>query len=264
MGILNIFKGLNKGNTLYYPGCLSKTVLKAEVENYKKILTEIGVEFIMLPNELCCGSPVINAGYESDARTLAKKNFKIFKEHNIKKIITNCPACYKTFKEDYPKLVPGWNIEVEHTVTTILRYMRKKDIDYDKRERVTYHDPCHLGRHSGMYDEPREIIARLGFELIEMKDNRENALCCGGGAGLKTNNPDLAGKISRERIKQAKNITVTRIITPCPLCFAHLDENALKDIEINELSYFVAKGLNLVAEKTEFKKECKLKDEACS
>lgn len=258
MGILSVFKGKN---TLFYPGCLTRYVLKNEQENYKKILVKIGVDFIMLPDEQCCGSPVFNAGYESEGIKLARKNFKLFKEHNIGKIITNCPACYKTFRE-YSNLIPDWDIEIEFITRTILKYLKKKHIDFDVREKATYHDPCHLGRHSEIYDEPREILKLLGYEIVEMRNNRENSLCCGGGAGLKTNNPELADKIAKKRIEQAKNIHAEKIITTCPLCFAHLAENS--DICVEEFSYVVADALGLKPEKTDLgKEECELK-EACS
>lgn len=256
---MNWFKG---GNVLYYPGCLTKYVLNAEIANYRKILEKIGVEFIMIPGELCCGSPVRNAGYEIEARKLARKNFELFKKHNIRKIITNCPACFKTFFKDYKEMLPEWDIEIEHVTLTILEYLRKKKIEYILKERVTYHDPCHLGRHSGIYEQPREILRRLGYEVAEMKNNRENALCCGGGAGLKTNNSELAGKIAKERIKQAREINVSKIVTTCPLCFAHMAENS--GIEIIEFSQLVADALGLKAEKTNLNKEKEELKEAVS
>ena len=245
---MGIFSFLKSGNTLYYPGCMSKYVLKAETENYKKILAKIGIDFIMLPNELCCGSPVLNAGYEQEARKLARKNLEMFKEHSIKKIITNCPACYKMFLQ-YKEMLPDWDIQVEHTVLVILEYLRKKSISLSIKEKVAYHDPCHLGRYLDIYEEPRELLGRLGYEVVEMRNNKENSLCCGGGAGLKANNPELANKIAKIRIEQAKEIGVGKIITTCPLCFAHLKENS--KIEIEEFSYIVAEALGIKGEKTD-------------
>jgi len=276
--VLKWLKNIGK-NTVYYPGCLTSYILQDEASNYRKILEKLKVDFIVLPEHLCCGSPVLNAGYEKDARNLARKNLELFKKYNVRKIITNCPACFKTFLQDYKELLPEWDIEVEHVITTILNHLRKKKMDSENREKVTYHDPCHLGRHLGIlrnqkisdgpknssfcgYDEPREILERLGFEIIEMKHNRENSLCCGGGAGLRVNSPELADKIAKARILEAKELGVSKIITPCPLCFAHLGENS--DIEIVEFSHVVAEGLGLKAEKTNIKKEkCELK-EACS
>jgi len=253
---MGIFSFLARGNTLYYPGCMSKFVLKAETENYKKILAKIGVDFIMLPNEFCCGSPVLNAGYEQEARKLARKNADLFKEHSVKKIITNCPACFKTFFQDYKEMLPDWKIEVEHTASVILNYLRKKGINKGFFEKVAYHDRCHLGRHSNIYDEPREILKRLGYEVVEMKHNKENSLCCGGGAGLKANNPELANKIAKMRIQEAKELGIKKIITPCPLCFAHLLENS--DITVEEFSHAICSGLGITPEKSE--KKCEVSE----
>lgn len=254
MGILSFFSG---GNTLYYPGCLSKYVLKAETENYKKILEKLGVDFIMLPDELCCGSPVRNAGYEAEARKLARKNFDIFKKHGVKKIITNCPACFKSLKE-YKELISDWNIEVEHIIFTILKSLKAKHIKNMQTGRIAYHDPCHLGRHSNIYEEPRNLLKLIGLEVVEMLHTKENALCCGAGAGLRVNNPSLAGKMMLNRIKEAKEVGAEKIITTCPLCFSHLSN---LEIPVEEFSYVLAEALGLKAEKTDGKD---FKGEACS
>ena len=260
MLFMGMFSFLNKGNILYYPGCLSKYVLKAETENYKRILTKLGVDFIMLPDELCCGSPVRNAGYEVEARKLARKNFDIFKKHNVKKIITNCPACFKSLKNDYKEMLSDWDIEVEYIVFTILDKLKMKNIKNLKTGRVVYHDPCHLGRHSNIYDEPRNILKLIGYEVVEMLHTRENSLCCGAGAGLRVNNPSLAGKMVENRIKEAKDAGAEKIITTCPLCFSHLSNIA---IPVEEFSFVLAEALGLLAEKTDMVENKDVKG-ACS
>jgi len=238
MGFLDKFKKVFEGkNTLYFPGCLTKYKLKDVMENYKKILGIMKIDFITLPNEFCCGSPVFASGYDKDARELARKNLNLFKEHNIGKIITNCPACYKTLK-DYKEMLPEWDIEVEHITATILKFLennKRKQIDLELgKEKITYHDPCYLGRYSGFYEEPRKILALLGYEVIEMKHNKKEALCCGGGGGLKANNPKLAADIAKKIWKEAENIKVSKIVSTCPLCFIHLGENS--QIEVEEFS----------------------------
>lgn len=261
MGLLNAIKNFGK-NTLYYPGCLSKYVLKQETENYKKILNKINAKYIVIQEEMCCSSPVLNAGYETEAIKLARKNLEIFRKYSVGKIITNCPACYKTFKYDYKKLLPDWDIEVEHITETILAYLKRKKIDAIPEEDIAYHDPCHLGRHSEIYEQPREILKRLGYNVKEMINTKENSLCCGAGAGLKTNNPELANKIAKERIKQAVQINVKKIITTCPLCYAHILENS--NIVVEEFSHVVARGLRINPEKTDLNFSCKTIQEACS
>lgn len=264
MGISKWIKGLGK-NTLYYPGCLTKFVLEQEKENYKKILLSLGIDFIMISEELCCGMPVINAGYEKDARNLARKNYEILKKYSVNKIITNCPSCYSMFK-DYKNLLPYWDIEVEHITITIRNKLKYSKIKQASSEEVAYHDPCHLSRNSGISEEPREILKMIGYKIKEMKNNRENSLCCGGGAGLKVNESEIAEKIARKRIGHAIDLGMKKLITPCPLCFAHMKNsgkaNAFPDspkprkvegfgdkgIEVLEFSYVIGRALGLEVE----------------
>lgn len=221
--MLKFIEKLFARNVLYYPGCLTHFAAKDLEENYKKILSKIGIDFIMIPEFVCCGSPALNAGYKEDFEVLVKKNKELFKKYGVKKIITNCPGCYHIFKTYY-------DINVEHITVTISKNLKK--ITTKKEGKISYHDPCHLGRKSNIYDEPRNILRHIGFEVVELEDNRENALCCGGGAGLKTNYPELASSIAKKRLSQAKT---KKIITTCQLCYKHLKENA-KDIEVYELS----------------------------
>jgi len=229
-------KGL-RANTLYYPGCLTKGVLTAEFENYKEIFNLLGIDFMLLSEkEVCCGLPVLNAGYRKDVRKLAMKNFKLFKEMSVSKIITNCPSCYYTFKEVYPTLVREWDIEVEHATVTILNALKSKGIRFrgedSERIPIVYHDPCHLGRYSGIYEEPREAIELLGGKIIEYSKNREEAFCCGGGGGVRANFPKLAKDIAilkgRFASEKAKNI-----ISPCGLCYSNIKSATDKSIEFS-------------------------------
>lgn len=227
------------GNVLYYPGCMKKFVLKDLEKNYENILRKIGVDFIKLKDkEVCCGSPVLNAGYFQTFEFLARKNYRVFKEHSVKKIITSCPACFKTFRYDYPRFLENFDIEVEHVTQTIVKAIKKGKIEKKIiKESVTYHDPCHLGRYCGIYEEPREIIKHLGFEIVEMEFNKENAFCCGGGGGVRANFPQLAEKIAEDRVEQAKKTGTKVLITTCPLCYQCLKEIGSKEgVRVKELS----------------------------
>lgn len=236
---------LFKGNTLYYPGCLTKTVAKDIEANYKKLLSEAGVDFIMLKDsEVCCGRPILNAGNRKDAIELAKKNFNIFKEHGVKKIITACPACYQTFLKDYPALVPGWDIEVEFAMITLdkaiksgkLKVVKLSESASGKKEKVTYHDPCHLSRVCNIYDEPRNVIKSTGVEIKEMKLSRNYSFCCGAGSGVRNNYPEIAHAIGKERIMMAKETGADVLVTPCPMCYMHLKDNSDGKIKVKEAS----------------------------
>jgi Fe-S oxidoreductase len=234
---MSIFKKLLGGNILYYPGCLTKFVAKDLEENYKKILTRIGIDFIQLKDlEFCCGSPVLNSGHKEEALLLAQKNFKVFRDHRISKIITSCPACFKTFSKDYPELLKEWDIEVEHITQTLANAIKQGKLKPNKLNiTLTYHDPCHLGRHCGIYEEPREILKSIGAKIEEMRLNKEFSFCCGGGSGVKSNYPELSNAIAKERIDMAKETGAECLVTTCPMCFMHLKENS-KDLKIKELS----------------------------
>lgn len=223
-------------NTLYYPGCLTHTVLPEIESNYMKILDRLGMDFIVLKDELnCCGSPVINAGYSKDFDDLKSKNNNLFKQYSVGKIITNCPACYYVLKNRYE------NLEVLHITQVIWQNIKKLNLKTDSSETITYHDPCHLGRHSGIYDEPRGIIRSMGYKINELPRSRAQSLCCGGGAGLRSNYKDLSDTVAKNILKVVKT---KRLVTTCPLCYAHLKENTKrKNIEILEFSELIIRNL---------------------
>jgi heterodisulfide reductase subunit D len=199
---MSIFKKIFKGNTLYYPGCLSKFVAKDLVVNYRRILREAGIDFIELADlEVCCGSPALKAGYNDDFRKLAEKNLQIFKDHSVGSIIAHCPTCFMIFKKHYPEVLgEKWDIEVLHVTEVLSRKVGKSE---SKKGTVTYHDPCHLGRQMGVCEPPREVIKSLGYEIKEMEFCRNQSFCCGGGGGVHSNEFELAGKIAKDRIAMA-------------------------------------------------------------
>lgn len=248
MGILSWIKG---ERVLYYSGCLTKGVLEKEFENYKEIFNRLGVDFVMLPdNESCCGLPVLNAGYRKDARKLARKNLKLFREKGIDRIVTNCPSCLHMFRDVYPKLVRDWDIPVEHATVVILNRLKKKRFARSQvtghrsqeREVVAYHDPCHLGRYSGIYDEPREVIELLGGKIVESRFSREDALCCGGGGGVRANFKGLAKGIAKERVKSFDS-GAKKIISPCGLCYANLKSVSDKSVEFSSFVLGKLRGM---------------------
>ncbi|MBR9678202.1 MAG: (Fe-S)-binding protein [Nanoarchaeota archaeon] len=225
---------LFKGNTLYFPGCLTKKVYPEIEDNYKKILEKSGIDFIMLEQQFCCGSPPLNAGYEKDFLKLAEKNLKTFEDYSIKKVITNCPACYGMLKE-YEKHFPKRGVKVEYITTIVLKAIKKGKLKLKKVSgRVTYHDPCHLGRYAQLYEDPRTILKKMGYTIIEMQDHHAQSLCCGGGAGVASNRKKLGDKMSEERLKQAKKTRAKMLVTTCPLCTARLDNPSVKVKEFSQ------------------------------
>jgi Fe-S oxidoreductase len=213
---------------------LTKFALKDIQDNYEEILKREGIDFIKLDSkELCCGSPVKNAGGEKLFKQMAQKNLKIFKEHSVDRIVSNCPACVLVLKKDYKKMLgEKWDIEVVH-MTEIISKKTLKNIKLDGE--VTYHDSCHLGRGLGLFDEPRDIIKKTGLKIKEMDLNREKSYCCGAGGGVKTNNPKLSNRIAGDRGDQIRKTKAKTLLSACPMCHAQFRENA-KDFEVKELS----------------------------
>jgi heterodisulfide reductase subunit D len=139
-------------------------------------------------------------------------------------MVTSCAGCFKTIKEDYPK-TGKLNFKVLHTVEFIIELIQagKLNLKNEVKLKVTYHDPCHLGRHSGVYDAPRKLLTMIpGIELVEMERNRENSRCCGAGGGLKSGYPDIQNKISQTRIKEAEATGATELVSACPFCYQGL------------------------------------------
>jgi len=238
MGIIDWAKGLG-GKTIYFSGCLGSTTSEEEFNNYKEIFKKLGVNFSLLEGEVPCGILALNAGYRKEAKKMINKNFEVFEKNSVKKIITSCPSCYYAFKNLYSQNVRNWNIEVEHVIITILNALKRKDIRFEghenEREIVTYNDTCYLGRYSGIYDEPRELIERLGGRIAEMKLNREKTFCCGGEIVFRNSFPEFSRKIARKRVGQIPR-SASRIISPCGFCHRALKEETEKS---NELSTFV-------------------------
>ena len=217
--------GLKGGNTLYYPGCMTKYYLTEILNNYKSLLSDLGVEFITI-NELgCCGAPLLNAGYAHDFEEVKEKNLRILEKRGITKIITNCPHCYNIFRQYY-------GIKTEHT-TQIFEANKRKLATEHNGEEAAYHDPCLLARKNKIIKEPREVMKQAGFKLIEPFRNKERTFCCGAGGGLKQNSPQIADKIAKTRLRQLKS---KKIIVSCPYCYAHFKENASNNKKIIELS----------------------------
>jgi Fe-S oxidoreductase len=226
-------------NVLYYPGCLVGYYAKDLDENYKEILKKLGINFIQITEFVCCGSPVLNAGYANEYEKLKEKNIQMFDKYGIGTIITPCPACYKMLTHDYNLKKEG--IVVKH-MSQILSENLHRIKDIFKKEKgmpeITYHDPCHLGRHCKIYDEPRKVIMAAGFNLKEFRKNKENAECCGAGSGVRANFPETARKVSQKKIKDCRT---KLLVTACPLCYLHLKEagDAEKKVEVMELSQII-------------------------
>ncbi|MFQ6050777.1 MAG: fumarate reductase (CoM/CoB) subunit TfrB [Candidatus Hydrothermarchaeota archaeon] len=222
----------DEGDTLFFAGCSPSLLLKNLPLSSMEILNSLNKDVAYLGrNERCCGSPLLRLGDLELFDEIGRSNIEEFKKAGAERIIVTCAGCYKALKVDYPNFFGDFDFEVKHISEVIADEIREGNVDFKEKYdmKVTYHDPCHLGRAGGVYDAPREIIKAIpGLELIEMNRKREISACCGSGGGLKTYKPDLAMSIGGKRVEMAKNTGAEYILTCCPWCEQNLDDSAKK------------------------------------
>jgi len=237
----------SRGEIVYFVGCTSPYRNSEICKSTIKILSKAGVTPAII-DEWCCGSILLRTGQWDYVNDLVKHNLEELKKAGAKKIVTTCAGCYRTLKLDYPELLEGkWDFEVLH-VTELLKDLidNGKLVFQGKFEgKVTYHDPCHLGRHAGVFDAPRDVIRSIpGIEFIEMKPTRQYAMCCGGGGGLKSVFNEIAVKIGVNIVKKAKDIGVKALLSACPFCKRNLTDAIRKssiDLELYDITELIAK-----------------------
>ena len=213
---------------IYFRGCVVREKLKYISDATETILKQADIDFTILPNETCCGSVLLRTGFRDDAREVMKDTLKKLEEsiQDGDKILVSCAGCYNTLKNDYKGLF-GVELDVIHTSELIKQLIDDGKISVKKTPyTVTYHDPCHLGRHSGLYEEPRKAILETS-NLVEMDLNRENSRCCGAGSGVESAYPDTALLVAQRRINDAEDTNAEILVTTCSFCILNL-QNALE------------------------------------
>ncbi len=233
-----------KGRVLYFAGCFpslrSSAVPKAAIE----VLRAGGLDVAYLgPEEGCCGSPVLKMGDIETFKELAKGNLKRIKGAGAEKVITGCAGCFNMLSS-YRQYLPHSDLKVEHLSKTIADLVRDGKIKLRRSDvSITYHDPCDLGRHQGVYDEPRSVLKAIpGADLREMRFNRERSICCGAGAGVKKTHPELARFIAGRRIDAALDTGAGLLVSACAFCeenFRDAMESSPRRIEVVDLAVLV-------------------------
>ena len=216
---------------LYFPGCYlsydprMKKVAKATAE----ILQKAGVEFgILGSKESCCGESIRKTGDEEVFRKLAKENIKTFIDQGVKRVLVSSPHCYHTFKNEYPEFMV--HFEVVHITQYLSELIRdgRLEIKGEYAKKVAYHDPCYLGRHNGVFDEPREILKKTpGLEFLELSDHGKDSLCCGGGGGRIWMETPKGERFSDIRLDQAVEVGAEVLATSCPYCITNFEDSRL-------------------------------------
>ncbi len=234
---------------LYFPGCYLSydPRLKKVAVATASILNKAGLDYgILGTKENCCGESIRKTGDEELFKRLAKENIKTFIDNGVKRILVSSPHCYHTFKNEYPEFMV--NFEVVHITQYLSELIDEGKLAFTKEygKKVTYHDPCYLGRHNGIFDEPRKVLTKIpGLELHEMLESRTDSLCCGGGGGRIWMETLKGERFSDIRIEQAVSVGAEVLVTSCPYCITHFEESRLtlensKSLEIKDITEIIA------------------------
>ncbi|MHA1652092.1 MAG: (Fe-S)-binding protein [Candidatus Helarchaeota archaeon] len=229
---------------LYFVGCTAALTPEIQIVaiNTAQILKKLNIDFAVFGgNEVCCGSVAKRTGDLKAFNSVSTKNRELFEKVAAKIIITSCAGCYRTLKIDYFDIMETLGIEVLHTTEYIHKKIQEKNIKLKELGiNATYHDPCHTGRHTGLYEEPRDLLRQM-TNLIEMKTIKVSAKCCGAGGGVKKGFPELSLEIAKSRIKEAEETGADTLVSICPFCFRNLSDaikalnSNLKMIDLTEL-----------------------------
>ena len=235
-----------KAQVVFFVGCVAsffpmvQKIPKALIE----ILNKVGVDFTLLGGEeWCCGFPLIGAGMKKEAKALIEHNLEKMKEKGVERVVFACPSCYHTWMEEYKT-----DIEIFHSTQFIRKLINEGKIRFkEKKMRVTYHDPCDLGRASGVYEAPREVLRAIpGVELVEMEGNRDQCKCCGGGGNLEMVDPELSAALAQEKIKEIQATGADAVITSCQQCIRTIMTTARRKkipVTAMDITEFVLKNM---------------------
>ncbi len=250
LGVKRFSEGME---ILYSPGCYlaydprGKKIVKATVE----ILQAAGVDFgILGTDESCCGESIRKTGDEDLFRKLARQNIGALIGNGVKKILVSSPHCYHSFKNEYPEFMV--HFEVVHITEYVDQLLKEGRLKLTKPvdKKVTYHDPCYLGRHNGVFDQPRQALACVpGLQVTEMAESKKNSFCCGGGGGRIWMETPKEERFSDVRLEQAAQIGAQVLVTSCPYCITNFEDSRLgradggASIEVRDMTEIIREAL---------------------
>ena len=247
----------DKSDLVYFTGCTAGYKQLTLAFATSRVLNKLGIKFAMLgEDEWCCGSALIRTGQAHVngmvPLQVAKHNVESIKKMGAKKVLFACAGCFRTAKIDWPRLLgEELPFEVVHITEFLEDLIKQGKIKWEKSidKTITYHDPCHLGRHVGVYDAPRYVLSHIpGVKFVEMDRIKEFQRCCGAGGGVKAGIPDLAEGIAQSRVKDALETKADLLSSACPFCKRNLMDgrDSMKaDIDVEDIIELVAQALGL-------------------
>jgi heterodisulfide reductase subunit D len=234
---------------VYFVGCVSALFPMAYSipQSLAQILERIGIPFATMgSDEWCCGFPLIIAGMGRDVVDTARHNVQAVRDSGASRLVVTCPSCYHTWRDTYPEILgEPLGFEVIHAVELLDELIDDGRLEPGRYEkRVTYHDPCDLGRTSGIYDAPRRVLRSIpGVTFHEMADHHERSLCCGGGGDVEMADPELTASVAQRRLLQAQDIAAEVIVSACQQCkrtllgAARKSKTRIRTLDITEIMW---------------------------
>ena len=240
---------------LFWVGCAGSFDQRAQkiTKAFTTILNKVGIRYAILgKEEMCTGDPARRAGNEFMFQMMAYQNIQVLNGYNVKKIVTACPHCFNTLKNEYPEL--GGTYEVIHHASFLQQLIDEGKIKLIaggsfKGKKITYHDSCYLGRANNIYDAPRKVLEALDAELVEMKRCRSNGLCCGaGGAQMFKEEEKGDTRVNFERAKEAIETGASVIAAACPFCNTMMTDgiknsNKEEEVQVLDIAELIAASL---------------------
>lgn len=227
-----------QSQTLLYLGCLPSYLVKDAAKYSYLALKKLGVDFMIIEDEGCCGTYMYESGEIEQAREYFQNNVDRFKKLGVKQIIVPCNGCYKCFKYFYPEVLGTTDFEILHVVQRLYNELKDSPDRLKKIERTaTYQDSCRLGRGEGYTEEPRQLLRWCGVDVHELPDSGENTPCCGSGGGIRSAFKDLSFDIAKDLLTKTET---KELISPCPFCTFNLGFTS-KSAELDKKVTYVAK-----------------------
>jgi heterodisulfide reductase subunit D len=247
-----LFAKGDEPEVLFWVGCAGSFDQRAQkiTKAFVTILNKIGIRYAILgQEEMCTGDPVRRAGNEFMFQMMAFQNIQILNNYGVKKIVTACPHCFNTLKNEYPEL--GGNYEVIHHASFLQQLIDEgrikiKEGGVFKGKKITYHDSCYLGRANNIYEAPRKVLEALDGALVEMKRCKSNGLCCGaGGAQMFKEEENGSTRVNWERTNEAVETGASVIAAACPFCNTMLTDGVKvkekeESIEVLDIAEMIA------------------------
>ena len=226
----------NDSDTLLYLGCLPSYLVKEAASSTYLVLKKLGIDFMILEDEGCCGTYIYESGQVDVASDFFTRNVERFKSLGIKKLLVPCLGCYKCFKYAYPELLGSIDFTVHHVLEPIGDKLKQNpDLLNKIEQRVTFQDSCRLSRGEGITEEPRELLRLCGAEIVEPERKGVDAACCGAGGGIRSLYKDLSTKMASSLLE---SLPSDDVVSACPFCVFNLSYTAKKENLNTNITYF--------------------------